>query len=160
MWTQDVWLRQKTTGEANTTKTNSAKDIPIHHERTKQSLTNDLIFIEAYEPDVAATQYLRKHVHIYTQTYNLACRNPPVHTDRSWNSSSARKCCFRGGFPYTSKLLCNYIGWIHTDRERRELERDSQRGKDENKNEEQTEQSLLTGFNNPDFALVSFKKWQ
>lgn len=53
------------------------------------------------------------------------CRNLPVHTQKSWNSNSVRKCCFRRGFPYISKLLCNYTGWIHTNRERSELERDS-----------------------------------
>lgn len=53
------------------------------------------------------------------------CRNLPMHTQKSWNSNSVRKCCFRRGFPYISKLLCNYTGWIHTNRERSELERDS-----------------------------------
>lgn len=59
----------------------------------------------------------KKHVSV--------CRNLPVHTQKSWNSNSVRKCCFRRGFPYISKLLCNYTGWIHTNRERSELERDS-----------------------------------
>lgn len=49
----------------------------------------------------------------------------PCTHKKSWNSNSVRKCCFRRGFPYISKLLCNYTGWIHTNRERSELERDS-----------------------------------
>lgn len=60
-----------------------------------------------------------KNASFFFYVANTNCAKIFQCTQNGWTGKSLRKCWFRRGFPYTSKLLCNYTGWIHISREKR-----------------------------------------
>lgn len=75
---------------------------------TDYTIDND-VYIYIFEQPVQTRR--RK------QGYALLLRTPQygkmcLCTEKLKYGSSARKRCFRKAFPYISKVLCNYNGWI------------------------------------------------